>query len=160
MNTLQKLSYGQYIATSVKDSNEMTTRDKDYIAAASINWAMQTSFDPPMIALAVSQENDIQETIEKSRSFTLHLLGEGQEKLLEKFASTSEITEKTINGIPYTKDENDQVLIDNTLGYITCSVEESISAGDHSLYLAKVINDEIHDDIAPLTTEKSGLQYS
>jgi len=160
MNTLQKLSYGQYIATSVKDSDEMTTRDKDYIAAASINWAMQTSFSPPMMALAVDHDNDIQETIEKSREFTLHLLGEGQENLLEKFASTSEIIDKTINGVPYKRDENGQIIIDNTLGFITCSVEESINAGDHTLYLAKVINEEIHDDITPLTTEKTTLQYA
>jgi len=113
-----------------------------------------------MIALAVNQENDIQETIEKSRNFTLHLLGEGQEELLTKFASTSEITDKTINDIPYNRDKNGQIIIDNTLGFITCTVEESINAGDHTLYLAKVINEETHNDIAPLTTEKTDVQYA
>lgn len=159
MNILQKLSYGQYILTTVKNSEEMSTRSMDYIAAGSVNWAMQTSFEPPMIAVAVKIDSDLQETIEKSRQFTLHLLAEGQRDLIETFASKSTITDKTINGIPYDRDANDQVILDNTLGFITCSVNNSISSGDHTLYLANVINVDAMDAGNPLTTENAALQY-
>lgn len=160
MNTLQKLSYGQYIVTSVKDADEMTTRDKDYIAAGTINWITQTSFEPPILAMAVDHTSDLQETIEKSREFTVHILGEGHEDLIDKFAKDSEITEKTINGIPFTRDENDQIILDQSLGYITCKAVESISSGDHTLYLSKVLHFEDMDAGEPLTTQSVDKQYA
>lgn len=160
MKVLKKLSYGEYVATAVKDSSEMTTRNKDYIAAGAINWITQTSFEPPMVAMAVAIESDLQETIEKSRKFTLHLLAEGQEKLLKKFSETSDINEKTINGMPYERGKNGQVILGDTLGYLICEVEKSITSGDHTLYLAKVLEQVLLKDDAPLTTEKAGIQYA
>ncbi|MTI20210.1 flavin reductase [Fulvivirga sp. RKSG066] len=160
MDTLKKLSYGQYIVTSVKDADEMTTRDKDFIAAGTINWVTQTSFEPPIMAIAVNIDSDLQETIEKSREFTVHILGEGQEDKIETFAQDSEITDTTINGIPYRRDENDQIIIDQAIGYITCKAMESISSGDHTLYLSKVINHHNMSDQEPITTQSAGKQYA
>ena len=111
MSILQKLSYGQYIVTSVKNAENMTTRNKDFLAAGTVNWATQCSMHPPMLAIATNLENNLQETIEKSRYFTLHILGENQKDLISSFAKDSDIDEKTINGIPYSIDENHQLIL-------------------------------------------------
>ena len=79
--------------------------------------------------------------------------------MIDKFADDSEITENQINGIPYTYDDNDQIILDSTLGYITCKVSESISSGDHTLYLCKVINQKMMGEGEPLTTQSVGKQY-
>lgn len=160
-NTLQKLSYGQYIITSVKEGEEMTTRDKDFIAAGTVNWAMQSSFEPPMITLALDNQSDLQETIGKSRKFTLHILGSGQKELITDFAKDSKVENDTINGIKYHKDENHQIILEDSIGYISCEVKDVISEGDHSLCVSTVINHELFsEESEPLTTEKVDIQYS
>jgi len=139
----------------------MSTRDKDYIAAGTINWITQTSFDPPMVAMAVDLESDLQETIEKSREFTLHLLAEGQADLLVKFSDDSVITENAINGFPYKRGKDEQIVLEDSLGYIICEVTEGIRAGDHTLYLATVKHEEmLNRNLQPLTTQKVDIQYA
>jgi len=160
MNITNKLSYGQYIVTSLKPSEEMSTRGEDYIAAGTMNWVMQSSFEPPMIAMAVRIDSDLQEAIEKSRRFTLHLLMENQGDIAKRFGEDSRITEKTINDIPYVRDENNQIILDGVLGYITCEITDSIRTGDHHIYTAKLINQELLVDGEPLTTRKTEIQYT
>jgi len=159
MNTLQKLTYGHYIVTALKKADELKTRNEDYIAAASINWASQISFEPEMVMISVSQSSDLNETIDYSGSFTLHLLSTDQKGLVEKFASENKVEGDKINGISFRK-ENDELLLDKALGYVSCKVEKSENMGDHTLYFGKVISKNLNENVEPLCTNNLKSQYS
>lgn len=70
---MKKMTYGYSVVTALKAGDEMKTRDEDYIAAGTINWAMQTSFELPILAVAVGQKSHLNETIDYSSHFTLRL---------------------------------------------------------------------------------------
>jgi flavin reductase (DIM6/NTAB) family NADH-FMN oxidoreductase RutF len=150
---LQKLTYGHYILTALKSGEELESRQEDYIAAGTLNWASQVSFDPPMLAIAVGQKSDLNETINYSGKFTLHLISTDNSDMVSAFGSKSEINEDQINGFKYSKVDN-QVILDDTSGYITCEVTDYKHVGDHFLYFGKVISGALNDSEKDLLTSK------
>lgn len=146
---LNKLTYGHYILTARKEADELKTRDKDYIAAGTVNWASQVSFDPPTIMIAVGQKSDLNETIDYSERFTLHLLGKENSEMVEDFGNKSEIGDGKINGHSFTKKDH-QVILDDTAGYIECKVTKSMNIGDHTIYFGEVVSADMQNAEADL----------
>ena len=155
---LRKLTYGYYILTAVKLGDELKTRDKDYIAAGIINWASQVSFEPLQVGVSVQADSHLNETIDYSKSFTLHILSENQKELIEAFSRESEITSSLINGIPYTM-KGDRISFENVLASIPCDLSNSVRCGDHTLHIGEVVSGHVFDDTSPLTTEKRPSKY-
>jgi len=156
----EKLTYGYYIVTALKPGDELKTRDKDYIAAGTANWVSQLSFDPPMFGVAIGLKADLNETIDYSKHFTIHILSEGQKELIQEFAGKSVIEDGKINGIPFEKKDHALVL-HNTIGHFTCKVEKSINNGDHTLHIGEVVathKDNI--DAKPICTKEQRPIYT
>ncbi len=75
-SALKKITYGFYIVTTRKDSEEMSTRDRDFVAAGTVSWVSQASFEPSLVTVAVKKQTDLHETIEKSRIFRHQYCGQ------------------------------------------------------------------------------------
>jgi flavin reductase (DIM6/NTAB) family NADH-FMN oxidoreductase RutF len=75
---LRKITYGYYILTTRKSAEQLSTRDQDYIAAGTVCWVTQVSFEPHMVMVAVEKTSDLNETIQKSRVFALQRAGPQQ----------------------------------------------------------------------------------
>lgn len=155
---LQKLTYGYYILTAVKPGDELKTRDKDYIAAGIINWASQVSFEPLQVGVSVQADSHLNETIDYSKSFTLHILSENQKDFIEAFSEDSEITSNLINGIPYTM-KDDRISFENVLASIPCDLSNSVRCGDHTLHIGEVVSGHVLGHSSPLTTVKRPSNY-
>ncbi len=150
---MKKMTYGYYVVTALKAGDEMKTRDEDYVVAGTINWAMQTSFTPPMLAVAVGQKSHLNETIDYSGHFTLHLLGKEHKSLIEKFAKDSTVKDGKINGVTFEK-KNGEIILEKSLGYCTCKVIKSENIGDHTVHFGEIIKSEaLHTGDAICTME-------
>ena len=155
---LQKLTYGYYILTAVKPGDELKTRDKDYIAAGVINWASQLSFEPLQVGVSVQTDSHLNETIDYSESFTLHILSDDQLDWIDAFSTKSEITEGKINGLPYTL-KDDRIEFEDTLATIACTLSDSVRCGDHTLHIGQVVSGHDLSKSSPLTTVKRPSKY-
>ncbi|MFN2424314.1 MAG: flavin reductase family protein [Cryomorphaceae bacterium] len=144
-NLSKSFTYGHYILTARKEAGEMKTRNKDYIAAGTVNWVSQISFEPPMIVIAVGQKSDLNETINYSERFTLHFLSDDNKKMVEAFAAKSDIDGNKINGFSFTKKDH-QVILDDVAGYAECKVVKEFNMGDHTVYIGEVINFHMPDE--------------
>lgn len=157
---IQKFTYGHYIVTALKPGNELKTREKDYLAAGTVNWLTQLSFDPPMVGVAIGQKADLNETIDYSRHFTIHLLGPDQKGWIERFSGDSVIENGRINGVDFRKDDHAMIL-EGTLGYLVCKLENSSNTGDHTFHIGKVIKAELFDEgSAPICTKDQAPKYT
>ena len=65
---LRMIPYGLYVLTAEKDGE---------IAAATVNWVTQTSFDPPLVVVGVKADSGAHEIVKKAGSFALNILGKG-----------------------------------------------------------------------------------
>lgn len=156
---VKKFTYGYYIMTALKRADNLKTRENDYIAAGTINWISQVSFSPTIISVAVGRKSDLNETIDYSGKFTVHLLSEDNKDYVKTFGSKSSIEDGKINGIAFNK-QNDQAILNDTLGFVTCKVVESINIGDHRVYFGELINEEIHKDKKALCTMQLASEYT
>ncbi len=98
---LEKMSYGYYLVASRKEGAELASQNEDWISAATVSWAMQSSFNPPLITIAVKKASNLNETIQRAQTFSLTILGQGEKELIKDFADKSDISGQTINGIRF-----------------------------------------------------------
>jgi len=157
---LKKITYGFYIVTAKKDSKEMSTRDKDFIAAGTVSWVSQGSFDPPLVTAAIKKNSDLHETIEKSRVFNINIVGKDDRDMLSKFAKESQIEGSKINGYSFSEGSNGVPILDDVPAYIECAVREDVTIGDHSIFVAEVTGGGTRDpEAVPLVEWETNLHY-
>lgn len=102
------------------------------ITASSFN---SVSLDPPLILWSLGRDSGSFEAFESATHFAVHILGETQSEMSQRFATvggnkfTNLKTTPGLGGAP---------LIDDCPARFQCSVFERIPAGDHIIYLGKV----------------------
>lgn len=159
---LSKLTYGFHIVTTRKPAEEMETRDKDYLAAGTVSWIMQTSIEPPLITVALNKESDLAETVAKSGVFNIHTLGTEEENLIEQFSGDSDISAQQINDLgfqlsPATKSP----MLNIGISVVECEVvEEVVTNGDHMLFIGKITGTTIRKtEAAALHRWQTSFEY-
>ena len=66
---LRMIPYGLYVLTAARG---------DKVAAATVNWVTQASFEPPLVAVGVKTDSHAHALIKETRAFALNVLGKGQ----------------------------------------------------------------------------------
>jgi flavin reductase (DIM6/NTAB) family NADH-FMN oxidoreductase RutF len=141
-NALKQLSYGYYIVATRKEGEDLKTRDEDWVSAATVSWAIQSSFDPPLLTIAVQKDSDLNETIQKAQLFSLTVLGRDDEELIKKFAQQTEVdySNNSVNGISYQEGETGAPLLDCGVATLECTLEDALTTpGDHLLFVGRVV---------------------
>lgn len=157
---LEKMSYGYYLVASRKEGAELASQNEDWISAATVSWAMQSSFNPPLITIAVKKASNLNETIQRAQAFSLTILGQGEKALIKDFADESDISGHKINGIRFeTGTETGSPVLKTGIATLECRLEDALTPpGDHMLFVGRIVDAEFHKDETPLTT-LSGPTY-
>lgn len=159
--TLKKITYGFYIVTSVKNGQELQTREEDYLAAGLVSWVSQCSFDPPMIMMAIQKQSNLAETIRKSRVFAVNILGKADVKMIPPFSKNSQVEENKINGYLFKKGTTGCPVFESVPAYLECHLEEVVeSQSDHVVLVGKVVNHHLENpDAEPLMEWETNYHY-
>ena len=157
---LKKITYGFYIVTTRKSSEEMSTRDKDYVAAGTVSWVSQASFEPKLVTIAVKKQSDLHETIEKSRIFAVNIVGKYNKDMPAPFAKDTTVKDDTINGFPFEDGQTGAPILKDVPAYFECKVREDITIGDHSIFVSEVVAGGVRDaEALPLTEWETDMHY-
>ncbi len=157
---LRKITYGFYIITTRKSSEEMSTRDKDYVAAGTVSWVSQASFEPKLVTIAVKKQSDLHETIEKSRIFAVNIVGKYNKDMPAPFAKDTTVKDDTINGFPFEDGQTGAPILKDVPAYFECKVREDITIGDHSIFVSEVVAGGVRDaEALPLTEWETDMHY-
>lgn len=147
---LDHLTYGIYVVTVGLEGGA---------TALTASWVSQVSFEPPLVMVALGRERFSSRILRQGKKFVVHVLEEGQERLAGSFASDESgdrlggvsIVEPQTTGAP--------VLAD-ALAYLDCEVTEAVDAGDHTLFIGRVVGGGVLREGKPLSTVISRLRYS
>ncbi|WP_273447396.1 flavin reductase family protein [Neolewinella agarilytica] len=159
---LQQLSYGFYVVATRADGEELATRSEDWVSAGTVSWAMQTSFQPPLITIAIQKDSDLNETIQKSQVFSLTILGKDERDLIERFANNSDVdySGNTVNGISYKEGTTGAPILDCGVATLDCRLHDALTTdGDHLLFVGYV-EDVIVNDGEPITERDTRFEYA
>lgn len=127
---LRMIPYGIYVLTARSPNGD--------IAAATVNWVTQVSFDPPLVALGVKPDSGAYAALTESGDFAMNFLGKGQEGLAFTFFKPAEISDGKISGEIYRDGANGAPVLESALGCIECRVVDVVQKGDHHTVIGEV----------------------
>ena len=128
---LRMIPYGLYVLTGESKDGR--------VAAATVNWVTQASFEPPLVAVGVKADSGAHEVIKQARAFTLNILGKGQQDLAFAFFKSLEREGNTIGGEPFSSGELGSPILGNAAAFLECALVDTLERGDHSLFLGEVV---------------------
>ncbi len=134
---LRMIPYGLYVMTAAAD--------EDKIAAATVNWVTQASFQPPIIAVGVKKDSGIHAIAQESGSFALNILGKGQQGAAFAFFKAVQRDGNTINGEPFRMGSTGAPVLESVPAVVECKLVKVVPVGDHDLFLGEVVHAEVRE---------------
>jgi flavin reductase (DIM6/NTAB) family NADH-FMN oxidoreductase RutF len=138
----------------------LTVKKSEAQSALLASWVQQVSFDPPRITVAVHHDRSINRLLSDQTLFVVHILGEDQTGLLQRFAKAPKSEAKLFEGLSTLKGMPGNVILKEAFAYLECRVWQKVNAGDHDLVLADILNGAISGSGGPrVHIRKNGLGY-
>lgn len=148
---LRKISYGFYIVTAANN---------DDVAAGTVCWASQSSFEPPQVMIAIKHDSHLNKVIKEAGNFALNVVGKAEKPSLSNFNKPTSVEDGKINGHSYAKGSNGAPLIADFPSIIECKVVEQNQPGDHTIFIGEVTNVEVNNEEAePLMVWETDFRY-
>jgi flavin reductase (DIM6/NTAB) family NADH-FMN oxidoreductase RutF len=113
------------------------------------------SLDPPLIAILPAKTSVSWPRIAAAGAFCVNVLNARQEALCRTFATTGA---DKFAGVPWRPSPSGAPVLEGTLAWIDCSLEQLVEAGDHYIALGRVRSLDVSADqaIEPLVFFKGG----
>jgi flavin reductase (DIM6/NTAB) family NADH-FMN oxidoreductase RutF len=137
---LRMIPYGLYVLTGESKSGE--------IAAATVNWVTQASFNPPLVAIGVKADSGTHGIIKDAGVFALNILGKGQQAPAFAFFKAVTRAGNTINGEAFRTGSTGAPILESVPAFVECKLVETIERGDHSIFIGEVVDAGVAKEIA------------
>ena len=130
---LWTLPYGLYV---------LGARAGDRRNGMTMNWAIQVSFDPKLMAVSVEKTAVTHALIAEGGVFSLNLVDREDRAIVRKFTKPVEVDEDagTLNGFPFHDGRSGAPILDQAVGFVDCSVRQSVDLGGYTLFLGEVVD--------------------
>lgn len=148
---LQWFPYGLY-AIGVHDGDESN--------AFTANWVTQTSFDPPMVAVAVENDGKSIGLMRDSKVFSVNVYDAGQRNAAGRLARPSVRAPLKLEEVAHTQGSTGVPLLNDSLGYVECRVTDQVETGDHTLFVGEVVEAGVFHEGNALTIQAAGFKYA
>jgi len=103
------------------------------------------SLRPPLVLASVSNHSTTHAAIEATKSFALNFLGRGEEELARRFAGS---TGAKFEGVEWETGPTGCPVIPEALAICECVLEQAVPAGDHTLFVGRVIRVSVNAEAA------------
>lgn len=122
----------------------VTSRHGDLQHGMTASAFASVSVEPPQILVCANKEANTQSVIEKSGSFTVSILAQGQEELSNLFADKKR-EDIRFDGLDCVEGVTGCPRIPNALAWLDCSVAQAVEAGTHVIYVGRVVGGEVRE---------------
>ena len=144
---------GLFIVTSIASDGS-----KDgYLAS----WVQQVSFEPLIVAFAISESRPGYAKITSGDTFTINVVGEHDTQYLRHFWKGYAPGEGPFGEIDHKETLEGGLLINGAKSAIDCKFISMSKPGDHEIVFAEVLASHVNDEEAKpkVHVRKSGLDY-
>ncbi len=128
---LRMIPYGIYVLTAKAENGD--------IAAATVNWVTQTSFDPPLVAVGVKADSGAYQGLKSAGHFALNFLGKGQQGAAFTFFKPATAEDGKISGEAYRDGETGAPILESAMGCVEFKVAEIVERGDHHVVIGEAV---------------------
>ena len=100
------------------------------------NSLVSVSLNPPLISLCIDHTADMHRTLAQATRFTVNVLAANQEAISRRFAEQGT---RRFEGIGFSRSDRGGIVLDGVLAHLECERVSEFPAGDHSIYLGRVV---------------------
>lgn len=136
---MRMLPYGVHVLT--------TQPEEDRAVGAVVSWVTQASFSPPLVVAALRVGSPIHESVKAARAFALNILGKSHAGVARTFFQTVWEKGGTLGGRAFRNGQTGSPILDCAAGYIECRIDLSLEKGDHSIFVAEVVDAGLSGEI-------------
>jgi flavin reductase (DIM6/NTAB) family NADH-FMN oxidoreductase RutF len=116
----------------------VTSRHGETIHGMTVSAFSSVSLDPPLVLVCADKGSDTHAVIAASGCFAVNVLARDHEALSNKFAVKKD-EHLRFEGVAHGALETGAPLLDDALVGIDCRVEAAHDAGDHVIYVGRVV---------------------
>jgi flavin reductase (DIM6/NTAB) family NADH-FMN oxidoreductase RutF len=128
---LRMIPYGLYVLTGESKDGR--------VAAATVNWVTQASFNPPLVAVGVKVDSGAHAIIKEAGAFALNVLVKGQNGVAFTFFKSLEREGDTIGGEAFSRGKTGAPIFAKAAAFVECKLVDTVEKGDHSLFVGEVV---------------------
>ena len=147
---LRMINYGLYV---------LTTKHGDEIAAGTVNWLSQASFEPPLVMVGIKKDSSLHDIIKKGSNFAVHILGKDQKDFASNFFRPSRVEGNTISGALYEEGKTGVPILLDPPAFFECKVIDSVEIGDHTIFVSEVVEAGVRREEESLAMRDTGWFY-
>jgi len=131
------------------------------VAMMTANFITQSAFSPPHVTLAVEVDSKTHRLIEAGGVFAVNVFESSQRDLAGQLGKRSvKVPDKTVGVSWHPGPMTGSPILDVCLGWLECRVSGSLPSGDHTVYVAEVLEAGTHRGGLPLSMAESGFKHS
>jgi flavin reductase (DIM6/NTAB) family NADH-FMN oxidoreductase RutF len=124
----------------------VTSRHKDEVTAFTGTWLTQTSFDPPLVAIACQKDSTTYPLIKAGGLFSIQFLRKDQRAVAKAFFKPAEVADGKLSGYPFSESAIGLPVLDAALAYVECKVAASSDVGDHEVFIGEVVDAVVREE--------------
>ena len=147
---LRMIPYGLFILTS---------KNGDDVASGTVNWVTQSSFKPPLVAVAIKADSHPYGVVKASGSFALNVLGEGQKDVAQAFFMTVQPEGNKLGPVTFHPGTTGSPIINESPAYWECRVVDVTEQGDHHVFIGEVVEAGVQGEGQTLLLRDTGWNY-
>ncbi|HEX9880039.1 MAG TPA: flavin reductase family protein [Candidatus Binatia bacterium] len=150
---LRMIPYGMFVL-GTKGS------DGKSFGAATINWATQTSFKPPLVAVGVKSDSGAHQQIKDTGVFAVNVIGKDQKDIAFTFFKPQEPQGNSLGGQEFELGNNTGCpLFLNLPAWWECRVVGEVARGDHTLFVGEVLEAGVRREDQTILMRDHNLNY-
>jgi flavin reductase (DIM6/NTAB) family NADH-FMN oxidoreductase RutF len=147
---LRMIPYGMFVITAKHD---------DKIAAGTIDWVTQSSFEPPMVVCCLRKDSLIYSIVTGAKKYAIHPLGADQKPYAMHFFKNKDANAAQINGQSYQLSAAGNPILDEPPASFELEMVNQLTESDHAVILGKVTTVTLKKEVAPLLLKDTGWHY-
>lgn len=133
--------------------------EEDEENAFVVSWAMQCSFEPPTVAVAVKADSISLKLIERHGAFTVNMLPKKRDDIARKLVKPHHSAGNKLGDVGHYFEETGAPILRDAIAFVECRVASIHKVGDHSLVTGEVINASQTSPEEPLRCSDLGWHY-
>jgi flavin reductase (DIM6/NTAB) family NADH-FMN oxidoreductase RutF len=114
------------------------------------NAVTSVSLDPLLVLVCVDKRARAHAEIARAGHFGMSMLSARQEDLSNLFASSAPPEQGSLRGVPIRVGKTGVPLIEGAIACLECEIDRLVDAGDHSIFLGRVVDGAVMSEEAPL----------
>lgn len=140
---LARFATGVAVVTTIEDTPEGVQP-----WGTTVNSFTGISLDPPLVMVSIGHERSIHPIIERTGRFGVNILAEDSQAISDCFAGApSPLPRSAFCNADFTLGRAGLPVLGQAIAYVSCEVDRVIEAGDHTMYLGRVIETACRDEI-------------